>query len=143
MPPAHDMNADAELVRQSARKANVADARQAHLLAYAREATLASLLFCLLGLLGLAVCVIGNFDLRVGAEAEISRLQNGVIALHRSGYDLTSLFLGIASAGFAGTLVVCGGAAGHMRSMPTSSAYIVLLSGALSALGLVILVLQG
>ena len=137
------MSGDAELVRESARKANIADARNAQLLAYAREATLTSLLLCLLGLIGLAVCVIGNFDLRIGAEAEVSRLQNGVIALHRSGYDLTSLFLGIATAGFASTLVVCGGAAGHLRSMPTSSAYIVVLSGALSALGLVILVLQG
>ncbi len=143
MPRAHDMSGDAELVRESARKANIADARNAQLLAYAREATLTSLLLCLLGLIGLAVCVIGNFDLRIGAEAEVSRLQNGVIALHRSGYDLTSLFLGIATAGFASTLVVCGGAAGHLRSMPTSSAYIVVLSGALSALGLVILVLQG
>lgn len=126
------------------RKAVIAEHMAATMRGYAREAALAAIAACLVGMIGLAVCVAGQFDLRMvsGAEPQLTRLSNGMYALTRDEFDLTSLFLGIAAAGFSCALVVAGGATGHLRRMPASSAYTVVLAGGLSALGLMLLVMQ-
>ena len=61
----------------------------------------------------------------------------------RSSYDLTTLFAGIAAAGFASTLIICGGAFGQLKRMPPGSAYAVGMSAVVSVVGLLMLAFVG
>jgi len=133
------------LVRESARRAASSERRELRARTFSREAALACLVLCTIGLLGLAVCVVGNFDLRVGGSGdyEVTHTGGRSYALVRSSYDLTTLFAGIGTAGFASALIICGGALAQFRKMPPGSAYAVGMSAVVSVIGLIVLAFVG
>jgi len=132
------------LVRESARKATLSEAAELRARSFSREAAIACMVLCMVGLAGLTICVVGNFDLRVGDSTnyEVTSTGHGW-ALMRSSYDLTTLFAGIAAAGFASTLIICGGAFGQLKRMPPGSAYAVGMSAVVSVVGLLMLAFVG
>lgn len=132
------------LVRESARKAALAEHSELRARGFSRHAAIACLVLCMVGLVGLTICVVGNFDLRVGgSEAyEVTSTGHGW-ALVRQSYDLTTLFAGIAATGFASALIVCGGALGQLKRMPAGSVYAVGMSAVVSVVGLLMLVFVG
>src|SRR5690606_5982464 len=95
------------LVRESARKAEVAEQATARARGFSREAAIACMVLCMVGLVGLGACVLGNFDLRVGdgGAYEVTHTGGNNWALVRPSYDLTTLFAGIGAAGFASALI--------------------------------------
>jgi hypothetical protein len=141
-----DSEPDAEtLVRESARRAAVSERRELRTRTFSREAAIACLVLCMVGLVGLTVCVVGNFDLRVADSGayEVTHKGGKSWALMRSSYDLTTLFAGLGAAGFASALIICGGALGQFKRMPPGSAYAVGISALVSVVGLLVLAFVG
>jgi len=132
------------LVRESARKAALSERAELRARGFSREAAIACMVLCMVGLVGLMICVIGNFDLRVGGSDayEVTSTGKGW-ALVRPSYDLTTLFAGIGAAGFASALIICGGAMGQLKRMPPGSAYAVGMSAIVSIVGLLVLAFVG
>jgi len=140
MRPATDEH---EFVRSAAERADRAEELRLEARAFWREATVAALVLCLAGLVGFIVCVIGEFDLRMAAgDAPITKVEGAVQSIEQPVHDLTIIFLGIAAAGFASALVVTGSVIGHLRQMPPSATYPVLVAGGISAAGLLLLAAQ-
>jgi hypothetical protein len=134
---------DYEFVRERAGKAARDEEARLQARAFWREATVAALLCCFVGLIGLAVCVIGDFDLRVATGATpVTSVEGRVHSVYFPVHDLTIIFLGVAAAGFASALVVTGSVLGHLSSMPVSASYPVLVAGGLSTIGLLLLAAQ-
>lgn len=133
------------LVRESARKAEVAEQATARARGFSREAAIACMVLCMVGLVGLGACVLGNFDLRVGdgGAYEVTHTGGNNWALVRPSYDLTTLFAGIGAAGFASALIISGGALGQLKRMPPGSAYAVGMSAIVSVVGLLVLAIVG
>ena len=129
------------LVQLSARKAAVNEHAHTRARGYAREAAIACMVLCMVGLVGLLVCVIGNFNLQVASSDsfEVTHVGGRTWALVRPSYDLTTLFAGIGTAGFAAALIICGGAFAHMKRMPQGAAYAVGMSAVVSTVGLLVL----
>lgn len=133
------------LVRESLRKVVIAERRELRLRRFTREASIAALVLCLVGLIGLAVCMLGQFDLRVGGSSDydITHVRGRTYAIRQSSYDLTTLFLGMGAAGFASSLIICGGVLGQWRRLPSGSGYIIATSAFVSMAGLLTLALAG
>jgi len=143
---AADRDLEAEnLVRESARRAATSDRHELRTRMFTREAAIACLVLCMVGLVGLTVCVVGNFDLRVGEGGayEVTHVKGRSWALMRASYDLTTLFAGIGATGFASALIICGGALGQLKRMPQGSLYAVGISGVVSVIGLLVLAFVG
>jgi hypothetical protein len=85
--------------------------------------------------------VIGNFDLQMASSSqfEVTHVGGRSWALVRPSYDLTTLFAGLATAGFAASLIISGGAFGHFKRMPPGAAYAVGMSAVVSIVGLLVL----
>lgn len=133
------------LVRESARKAGLAERSQARARGFSREAAIASMVLCMVGMVGLGACMLGNFDLRLGdgGAYEVTHTGGNSWALVRPSYDLTTLFAGIGAAGFASALIIGGGALGQLKRMPPGSAYAVGMSALVSIVGLLVLAFAG
>lgn len=133
------------LVRESMRKVRVTERKELRMRIFHREASIAALILCSVGLVALMVCVIGAFDLQVGSstEYEVTNAGGGTWALVRPSYDLTTLFAGLGMAGFAGSLIICGGVIGQFRKLPPGSAYAVGLSAIVSSVGILVLAMAG
>ncbi|MCA8936096.1 MAG: hypothetical protein KDB68_07805 [Planctomycetes bacterium] len=144
MPHSDKMLDEELLVRESARKAAASEHSELRARGFSREAAIACMVLCMVGLAGLSICVVGNFDLRVGTSGgyEVTDTGHGW-ALMRSSYDLTTLFAGIGAAGFASALIICGGAFGQLKRMPPGSAYAVGMSAVVSIVGLLMLAFVG
>lgn len=129
------------LVQLSARRAARSERIQVRSRSYSREASIASMVLCMVGLVGLMVCVVGNFNLQVASSEnfEVTHVGGKTWAIMRQGYDLTTLFAGIGAAGFASALIVCGGAFGQIKRMPQGAAYAVGMSAIVSSVGLLVL----
>lgn len=129
------------LVQMSARKAAVSERTQTRARSYSREAAIACMVLCMVGLVGLTACVIGNFNLQVASsdQFEVTHVGGRTWALVRPSYDLTTLFAGIGAAGFASALIICGGAFGQIKRMPPGAAYAVGMSAVVSTVGLLVL----
>ena len=130
-----------QLVQDSIRRADSTERSELRTRSFSREAAIAALVLCTLGLVCLTVCVIGGFDLRAGSadDFEVTHLGGHSYALSRPTYDLTTLFAGMGTAGFAAALIICGGVAGHLKRMPPGSVYAVGMSAVVSTVGLLVL----
>lgn len=133
------------LVRESMHKVKLAERKQIRMHMFHREAAIAALVLCSVGLIALTVCVLGSFDLQMGAngEYEVTHVGGRSWALLRPSYDLTTLFAGLGMAGFAGSLIVCGGVFGQLRHLPPGSGYAVGMSTIVSITGLIMLAMLG
>ncbi|MBZ0134778.1 MAG: hypothetical protein K8I27_00225 [Planctomycetes bacterium] len=129
------------LVRLSARKASLSARGEVRARSYSREAAIACMVLCMVGLVGLMVCVVGNFNLQVASSDsyEVTHIGGRTWALVRPSYDLTTLFAGLGTAGFASALIICGGAFGQIKRMPPGAAYAVGMSAVVSTVGLLVL----
>ena len=137
-------SAEEMLVRNSARRAAMSERVELRTRTFSREAAIACMVLCMVGLAGLMVCIIGNFDLRMGGSEgfEVTHTGKGW-ALVRQSYDLTTLFAGIGAAGFASALIISGGALSQLKRMPIGSVYAVGMSAIVSVVGLLVLAFVG
>jgi hypothetical protein len=142
---AGDKESVEQLVRESARRAAFTDRQSVRTRTFSREASIACMVLCTVGLLGLMVCVVGNFDLRMAQTSHYETTHRGGNSwgMMRSTYDFTTLFAGIGAAGFASALIICGGALGQFKRMPPGSAYAVGISAVVSVVGLLVLAFAG
>jgi hypothetical protein len=133
------------LVRESMRKVQTSERKERRMRMFQREASIAALLLCSVGMIGLMACVIGSFDLQVASssEFEVTHVGGQSWALVRPSYDLTTLFAGLGMAGFAGSLIICGGVMGQFKKMPPGSAYAVGMSAFVSIVGILVLAVVG
>lgn len=134
-----------QVVLESAARATAAERRELRARVFARHAAIVCLLLCMVGVIALSICMAGGFNLQMGGakQYEVTHRGGGTWALVRPSYDLTTLFAGLATAGFASALIVCGGALGQVKRMPQGSVYAVGISALVSTVGLLVLAFAG
>ncbi|MCC6575338.1 MAG: hypothetical protein IT462_16300 [Planctomycetes bacterium] len=114
--------------------------------AFGRECSVAATALCLIGIVALVVVFLGRFrvelDMRGGKPPSLQIVNDGSITrifAAQQPVDLTSALVLVAAATLAGAMIVFGGTMFHLKKIPPSSAWTLMLTAGVSLIGLLLL----
>lgn len=111
-----------------------------HTRAFSREAVVACLALCALGVGMLVICIATGFEVGIPTSSGTRTVGMGDYAgAFRPERDVTPLVMGVAAAAFAASMLISAGALPRVRGMKLPIWILLAACGATSALGLVIL----
>lgn len=130
------------LIEERSLAALEAEIAESNFRAFAREAVIASVALCIIGTLGLLVCMVSDFEVGLATSRHTQIVgMEGQYGAYRPERNVTPLVMGFSAAAYAAALIVTGGALPQLKRLGLPTIYLLAGSGAASLLGLVVLAL--